>query len=58
MLTQDEYEMAMMQLLEIIRRDNARHQASRDGLLAIFDLLGENDERVQRYRTLLDKIAH
>jgi putative thioredoxin len=58
MLTQDEYEMAMTQLLEIIRRDNAHHQASRDGLLAIFDLLGENDERVQRYRTLLNKIAH
>jgi putative thioredoxin len=58
MLTQDEYEMAMMQLLEIIRRDNAHLQASRDGLLAIFALLGEDDGRVRRYRTLLDKITH
>jgi putative thioredoxin len=59
MLTQDEYELAMMQLLEIIRRDSSfQHQAGRDGLLAIFTLLGENDERVHRYRTLLNKITH
>ncbi len=59
MLTQDEYEMAMMQLLEIIRRDSAFHdQAGRDGLLAIFALLGEDDERVRRYRVLLNKITH
>jgi putative thioredoxin len=59
MLTHDEFEMAMTQLLEIIRRDGAFHrQAGRDGLLAIFALLGENDERVHRYRTLLNKITH
>ena len=59
MLTQDEYELAMMQLLEIIRRDGSfQHQAGRDGLLAIFTLLGENDERVHRYRALLNKITH
>jgi putative thioredoxin len=59
MLTQDEYETAMMQLLEIIRRDSAfHHQAGRDGLLAIFALLGEDDERVHRCRALLNKITH
>ena len=56
MLNQDEYELAMMHLLEITRRDNAlHHQAGRDGLLAIFALLGEDDERVHRYRALLHK---
>ena len=59
MLTQNEYELAMMQLLEIIRRDSAfHHQAGRDGLLAIFALLGEEDERVHRFRALLNKITH
>jgi putative thioredoxin len=59
LLNRDEYELAMMQLLEITRRDSAlHHQAGRDGLLAIFALLGENDERVHRYRTLLNKITH
>lgn len=59
MLTQDEYEMAMMHLLEIIRRDSAFHrQAGREGLLAIFAMLGENDERVCRYRALLNKITN
>jgi putative thioredoxin len=59
MLNRDEYELAMMHLLEITRRDSAlHHQAGRDGLLAIFALLGENDERVHRYRALLNKITH
>ncbi|MCR4332455.1 MAG: tetratricopeptide repeat protein [Sulfuricaulis sp.] len=59
MLNRDEYEMAMTQLLEIIRRDSAvHHEAGRDGLLAIFALMGEDDERVHRYRALLNKITH
>jgi putative thioredoxin len=59
LLNQDEYELAMMHLLEITRRDSAlHHQAGRDGLLAIFALLGEDDERVHRYRALLNKITH
>jgi putative thioredoxin len=58
MLTQDEYESAMTQLLEIVRRDGSyRHQAGRDGLHAIFSLLGEDDERVHRYRALLSSIT-
>ena len=58
MLTRDEYESSMEQLLEIIRRDGAfRDRAGFNGLHAIFSLLGENDERVRRYRTLLSQIA-
>ncbi|MCR4347487.1 MAG: tetratricopeptide repeat protein [Sulfuricaulis sp.] len=55
-MTQDNFEEAMKQLLENVRRDNTfRHQAGRDGLFAIFSLLGKDDERVQRYRTLLNQ---
>ena len=55
-MTQDNFEEAMKQLLEIVRRDNTFcRQTGRDGLLAIFSLLGKNDERVQRYRTLLNQ---
>ena len=58
-MTQDNFEEAMKQLLEIVRRDNTfRHQAGRDGLLAIFSLLGKDDERVQRYRRLLNQAMH
>lgn len=58
-VTQDEYEAAMEQLLEIVRRDPAfRDQAGRNGLLAIFAMLGEDDARVRRYRGLLDQTAH
>ncbi len=58
-IAQDKYEEAMNQLMEIVRRDSAfRHQAGRDGLLAIFSLLGEEDERVQRYRALLNQAMH
>ncbi len=58
-ITQDEYEDAMQQLLEIARRDyDFRRQAAPHGLLAIFGLLGEDDERVSRYRTLLDQVMH
>ena len=57
-LTADDYEGAMAGLLEIARRDPSfRHDVGRDGLLAIFTLLGEQDARVQRYRAALLKIA-
>src|SRR3990167_2925297 len=47
MLTQDEYEMAMMQLLEITRRDSAfHHQVGHDGLLAIFALIDRKSTRL------------
>ena len=58
-LTQDDFEGAMDQLLEIIRRDDGfRDHAGRHGLLAIFAMLGEGDERVQRYRALLQQAMH
>ena len=53
-LVADEYEPAMEQLLEIARRDRAfHHDAGHAGLLALFELLGDDDERVQRYHALL-----
>jgi putative thioredoxin len=58
-MTQDDYTAAMEQLLEIVRRDHAfRDQAGRNGLIAIFSLLGENDARVRHYRALLDQALH
>jgi putative thioredoxin len=55
-LTRDDYEGAMDRLLEIFRRDDGfREHAGRDGLLAIFALLGEDDERTRRYRALLQQ---
>lgn len=57
-ITQDEYEAAMQQLLEIVRHDSGfRDRAALDGLSAIFAMLGEDDERVQRYRELLNRAA-
>ena len=58
-MTQDDYEGAMEQLLEIACRDNSFQQgAGRNGLQAIFAMLGEDDMRVQRYRALLHKALH
>jgi putative thioredoxin len=58
-MTQDDYTAAMEQLLEIVRRDHGfRDQAGRNGLLAIFSLLGEDDEHVRRCRALLDQTLH
>ena len=45
---------AMDELLYIIQNDRAfRDDAARKGLLAVFELLGENDERVTTYRRKL-----
>lgn len=41
----------MQQLLEIFRR-------GRVGLHAVFELLGDDDERVRRYRALLQAGMH
>lgn len=55
----DDYEGAMEQLLEIARRDDRfRDQAGRNSLLAIFAILGEEDDRVRRYRALLQRAMH
>lgn len=58
-LVADEYEPAMEQLLEIVRRDRSfRHDAGHAGLQALFELLGDEDERVRRYQGLLQASLH
>jgi len=52
-LVQDDYAGAMDELLEIMRRDRGyRDDAARLGLLAVFQLLGNEGELVARYRAL------
>ena len=49
-----QYEAAMEQYLEIVRRDRAfEADAGRKALLDIFMMLGDADERVRKYRRLL-----
>jgi putative thioredoxin len=56
-ITQNDYEAAMQQLLEIARRDfDFRRQAASRGMHAIFSLLGVDNDRVQHYRALLDEV--
>jgi len=58
-LVANDYDPAMQQLLEIAKRNPGfRQDAGRTGLLALFELLGEEDERVVRYRTLLQVAMH
>lgn len=58
-LVASDYEAAMQQLLEIVARarGTARERA-RHGLLELFEMLGENDDRVVRYRNLLQETMH
>lgn len=56
-ITQNDYEAAMQQLLEIARRDfDFRRQAASRGMHAIFSLLGVDNDRVQHYRALMDEV--
>ena len=58
-LLEDDYEGAMELLLEIMRKDSGfRKGAGRNGLLAIFNLLGNNGELVERYRKLMVQYMH
>jgi putative thioredoxin len=58
-LSASEYEAAMQQLLEISRRNRGfRQTAGPNGLQALFELLGDEDERVIRYRALLQETMH
>lgn len=58
-LIANDYDAAMQQLLEITRRDRSfRNDAGHNGLLALFELLGEDDERVVRYRAALQEAMH
>lgn len=53
-LVANDYDDAMEQLLEIARRDRSfRQDAGRNGLLALFEMLGDDDGRVAHYRALL-----
>lgn len=54
-----DYEGAMDQLLEILRRDRSyRDDAGRKGLLSIFELLGGSGPLVNRYRALMSSALH
>jgi putative thioredoxin len=56
-LVDNDLEEAMTQLLEITRRDRAfREGAGRKGLLALFHILGDKGELVERYRAKLFEI--
>jgi putative thioredoxin len=56
-VTTDDYAGAMAQLLEIQRRDAGfRQGVARRGLLALFALLGDGDERVRHARTQLGEM--
>ena len=56
---QGDYEGAMEQLLEILRRDRGfRDDAGRKGLVAIFDLLGGEGPLVNRYRGLMSSALY
>jgi len=53
-LSQGDYEPAMEQLLEIVRRDRGyQDDAGRKGLLRIFEMLGNSGELVSKYRRKL-----
>jgi len=58
-LLANDYDVAMQQLLEIFRHDPGfRQNAGRSGLLALFELLGDDDARVMHYRALLQEAMH
>lgn len=58
-IVRDDYEGAMDQLVEIVRRDRAyRDHAARNGLLALFQMLGPDDARVRRYQSQLADAMH
>lgn len=58
-VVKNDFEGAMQQLLEIAQRSPTfRNQAGRNGLLALFQMLGDDDDRVRRYRPLLQEGLH
>lgn len=58
-LVDNDYERAIHELLEIEQRDAGfHHGAARRGLLAVFTLLDDGDERVRRARARLAEILH
>lgn len=58
-LIQNEYTHAMEQMIEIARRDRKfRDDIGRKGLLAIFSILGDENDLVRHYRSLLQNAMH
>ena len=54
-----EYEAAMDQLLELVRRDRGfRDDAGRKGMIEVFELLGNTGPLVKRYRRLMASALH
>jgi putative thioredoxin len=59
LVTRGEYEAAMDQYLEILQRERSfREDAARKGLLAVFNLLGNEGELVTRYRRRMFNLLH
>lgn len=58
-IVRDDYEGAIVQLIEILKLDpKYRNGTGRHSLLALFDMLGDDDERVKRYRPLFTEVLH
>jgi putative thioredoxin len=58
-LVEDDYENALEQLLEILRREPEFGQGkAKDGILALLQLLEDRPELVQRYRNELFRLSH
>jgi thioredoxin-like negative regulator of GroEL len=58
-LSQDDYDSAMAQLLEIEHRDRGElSEAAHERLLVVFHRPGESDDRVRCYRVLLSDALH
>lgn len=58
-LLQDDYEGALEQLLEIMRRDRSfRNDAGRKGMIAVLQILDKDSDLAKRYRSLMFKAIH
>ncbi len=59
LIVRDDYEGALTQLLEIVKRDRKfRDDAGRKGLLNVFQILGDQHALVKKYRGLLATILN
>ena len=58
-IVENSYDAALDNLIELLQRDrNYKEGAARLGLLAVFSLLGNDDERVARYRRKMFALLH
>jgi len=58
-VVQNDYDTALNALLETVRRDRQfRNDIGRRAMLAIFEVLGEDDPRLRHYREALVQILH